>query len=70
MNAVPATGLPIAPASIKPRTVWWPPPRNVSGAQPTRTPAAVAAASTRSPSATSEPERLFAIGVFVGLYGG
>ena len=35
-KALPATGVPIAPSSISLRAVWWPPPRNVSGAQPTR----------------------------------
>ena len=35
-KALPATGVPIAPSSISLRAVWWPPPRKVSGAQPTR----------------------------------
>ena len=35
---MPATGRPIAPSSIALRAVWCPPPRKVSGAQPTRRP--------------------------------
>ena len=34
-NAVPPIGRPISPSSMHWRAVWWAPPRNVSGAQPT-----------------------------------
>jgi hypothetical protein len=47
MNAVAATGVPIAPSSRQRRAVCVPVPSTVSGAQPTRTPAASAADSTR-----------------------
>ncbi len=45
-----ATGLPIHPSSMSLRQVWMPPPRNVSGAQPTRTPLALAISSIFLPS--------------------
>ncbi len=46
MNAVAATGVPSEPESMTWRAVWTPVPSTVSGAQPTRTPAAAAASST------------------------
>jgi len=50
MNAVNATGRPIAPSSISFRAVWMPAPMNVSGAQPTRSFFLLAAARSAFPS--------------------
>ena len=47
----PATTRPILPSSIIARANWCDPPRNVSGAQPTRNPPAAASARNSSPSA-------------------
>ena len=52
MRTCASAGVPIAPASIAALTVWMPAPRKVSGAQPTRTPAASAASSTRRAAST------------------
>ncbi|MEZ4583185.1 MAG: hypothetical protein R3A10_16380 [Caldilineaceae bacterium] len=50
MKAVAATGVPIQPSSTSLRHVCKPAPRKVSGALPTRTPAASAAAMMAAPS--------------------
>ncbi len=50
MKAVAATGSPIQPSSTNLRQVCSPPPRKVSGAQPTSSPRSAAAASTLRPS--------------------
>ena len=44
-------GSPIQPSSSSLRLVWWPPPKKVSGAQPSSTPARAAARTRSSPSA-------------------
>jgi predicted dehydrogenase len=48
-------GRPIVPASTSRRDVWCAPPRNVSGAEPTRSPLARAAATSFCPCANSTP---------------
>jgi hypothetical protein len=53
MNALAATGSPIAPSSITLRQVCNPAPMKVSGAQPTRTPFAAANSTRRRPSSNS-----------------
>ena len=61
MKAVPASGVPMAPASIAWRAVWCEPPRKVSGAQPTRSPLARAASTRLHSVRQGDGERLFRI---------
>ncbi len=55
-KAVPATGTPMAPASISLRQVCCAPPRKVSGAQPTRRPRVLASSSNGFASAVATPK--------------
>ena len=69
MNAVAATGMPIAPSSMSRMQVWMPDPRNVSGAAPTRTPFFLARVRMRSPSRRDTDEGLFGVDVLPGRDG-
>ncbi len=65
-NAVPPIGRPISPSSMHWRAVCCAPPRNVSGAQPTRSPLAAAASIRPARFGERDAERLFRVHVLAG----